>query len=189
MLSELNKEISLCQKCALAMGCRQKVLGEGFVHGGLMIVGEGPGQREAELGRPFVGRSGKLLDDILTEVGFSRQTNTYITNLVKCRPPGNRTPLAGEYKACLSYLSREIELIKPKIILLLGATAIKGFLGSKAPLGQVRGKWQEANNLVVLPTYHPAAILRNPKLRPILLADLRLVADNYHQLEDTNHQI
>jgi uracil-DNA glycosylase len=128
----------------------------------LMIIGEGPGQQEDETGLPFVGRAGKLLDKILESAKIDRKTETYICNVVKCRPPGNRVPTPEEAKACRPYLDAQIEFVKPKLILLAGATAVQHLLKVKDPISRIRGKWFDfKNDARVMPIFHPSYLLRN----------------------------
>jgi DNA polymerase len=127
----------------------------------IMIVGEGPGQNEDEQGKPFVGKSGQLLDKILESVNLSAEQDVFICNVVKCRPPENRTPTTDEAEACKGYLMEQIRLVNPKIILLTGATALKGLLGIKQGITKVRGQWIEQDDRLYMPIFHPAYLLRN----------------------------
>ncbi|MDP7975180.1 MAG: uracil-DNA glycosylase [Thermoprotei archaeon] len=169
-LNGLAEEISSCRLCPLWQGRTHAVPGEG-AFGSLFLVGEAPGQKEDELGRPFVGRAGRLLEKALLAVGLSRR-EVYITNVVKCRPPANRRPKKSEIRACLPYLSREVAIIKPQLMLLLGNTAADAILG-QAGLSSLRGKKLVSYGIETRVTYHPAAVLRNPALRPLFFADLR----------------
>ncbi|MEA4891442.1 MAG: uracil-DNA glycosylase [Peptococcaceae bacterium] len=186
-LEELRRQAEACHKCALRQGCLKVVFGEGIPNKGLMVIGEGPGQDEDRLGRPFVGRAGKLLDLILESGGFSRQTNTYVANIVKCRPPQNRVPLPEEREACLPYLLEQIQLADPRIILLLGATALQGLVDPKAKISASRGQWIQWQGRLLMPTYHPAALLRNPGLKAPVWEDVKLVVDKYRELVDPEH--
>ena len=187
LMAELELKTGSCNLCKLRGQCTQVVFGEGVLGKGLMVIGEGPGQDEDRLGRPFVGRAGKLLDIILDSGGFSRATNTYIANIVKCRPPENRIPLPEEREACKPYLLEQIRLAEPKIILLLGATAIQGLVDEKAKIGASRGRWIIWQNIQVMPTYHPAALLRNPDLKILVWEDIKLVIDKYREIVDPDH--
>jgi DNA polymerase len=132
-----------------------------------MLVGEGPGEREDELGRPFVGRAGELLDRILEAAGFSRPS-VYITNVVMCRPPGNRIPTDKEISACHPYLRRKIVLIRPLVVLCLGSTSARALIDREARITQIRGRWFHREGIYYLATYHPAAVLRDvTKKRPV----------------------
>jgi DNA polymerase len=126
-----------------------------------MIVGEGPGQNEDEQGKPFVGKSGQLLDKILASVNLNAEQDVFICNVVKCRPPENRTPTTDEAEACKGYLLEQIRIVNPKIILLTGATALKGLLGIKQGITKVRGQWIEQDDRFYMPIFHPAYLLRN----------------------------
>jgi uracil-DNA glycosylase len=151
-----------CRKCGLCDTRNNVVFFDGNPNAKLMIIGEGPGQQEDETGLPFVGRAGKLLDKILESAKIDRQTETYICNVVKCRPPGNRVPTPEEAKACRPYLDAQIEFVKPKLILLAGATAVQHLLKVKDPISRIRGKWFDfKNDARVMPIFHPSYLLRN----------------------------
>ncbi|MCX6226027.1 MAG: uracil-DNA glycosylase [Bacteroidia bacterium] len=137
--------------------------------------------------RSNVGKSGQLLDKILGAAGFSRQENVYIANIVKCRPPTNREPSPEERSTCLPFLLLQIELIQPSIIILLGSTALKGLIDPDGKITQVRGKWMEWNNIQVMPTYHPSALLRNPELKKEVWEDMKLVVHKYREIVDPKH--
>ena len=165
-LAELAAQAAHCTACRLHEGRQNVVFGEGDPDAKLMIVGEGPGADEDRQGRPFVGRAGQLLDRILEAAGIPR-ASVYITNIVKCRPPGNRNPLPDEAKICSSlWLLKQIEIIRPQIIVPLGSVATQFFLGEKVPITKVRGKWFEWNGIRVFPMFHPAYLLRNPTRAP-----------------------
>jgi DNA polymerase len=152
------------------------VFGEADLEASVMIIGEGPGANEDKLGRPFVGRAGKLLDQVLEKYQLTRQEGVFISNIVKCRPPENRLPRKIEIDTCLPYLEEQIKLINPKIIVLLGLTAVKSYLGLKEQMKELRGKTIEKEGKKIMVTYHPAAILRNPNLRPLLEQDIQKVS-------------
>ena len=160
-LEDLDKLICNCQKCSLGATRNKFVFGTGNPKADAMCIGEGPGADEDAQGLPFVGRAGRLLTDILKAINFSRE-EVYIANVVKCRPPGNRTPLPVEMDTCLPYLKKQIELIKPKVILCLGLTAAQAILKKRDSLTNMRGKIFDFENAKVMVTYHPAALLRNP---------------------------
>lgn len=161
-LEEVRAEALNCQKCGLCSSRTNVVFNDGNPDAKLMIIGEGPGQQEDETGIPFVGRAGKLLDKILESVEIDRKTQTYICNIVKCRPPGNRVPTPDEAAACRPYLEAQIEFVKPKLILLAGATAVQHILKVKDPISRIRGKWFEyKNGARVMPVFHPSYLLRN----------------------------
>jgi uracil-DNA glycosylase len=149
-----------------------------------MIVGEGPGAEEDIQGEPFVGRAGKLLTDILKAIDLSRE-EVYIANIVKCRPPGNRTPFPAEMEACIPYLHKQIRIIKPKALLCLGLTAAHGLLNSKESLTNLRGKVFDLMNIKVMVTYHPAALLRNPNWKRGCWEDVQLFRKLYDDLKNT----
>ena len=160
-LEDLDKMICNCQKCSLGATRNKFVFGTGNPNANAMCIGEGPGADEDAQGLPFVGRAGRLLTDILKAINFERD-EVYIANVVKCRPPGNRTPLPVEMDTCLPYLKKQIELIKPKVILCLGLTAAQAILKKRDSLTNMRGKIFDFENAKVMVTYHPAALLRNP---------------------------
>lgn len=161
-LEEAQAAAMACRKCGLCSTRNNVVFFDGNPEAKLMIIGEGPGQQEDEQGVPFVGRAGQLLTKILEAGNIDRQTQTYICNIVKCRPPGNRVPTPEEAAACRPYLEAQIDFVKPKIILLAGATALQGVLRVKDPISKVRGKWFEyRNGAKVMPVFHPSYLLRN----------------------------
>ena len=175
---QIIADIAACVKCVLREGRTNPVPGEGNLSARLMVIGEGPGAQEDEQGRPFVGRAGVLLEQMLDSIELKRD-EVYIANVVKCRPPQNRAPKEDEAKACLPYLFAQIELVNPDIILLLGATALNFVLDSNLRITQSRGKWFELNGRPVIATFHPAALLRDPNrkvdsFRDMLTIDRRL---------------
>lgn len=178
-LDEL-REIALgCPRCRLAETRTHVVFGEGSPQAQLVVVGEAPGADEDRTGRPFVGRAGKLLDLLLASVGFDRDS-VYICNVLKCRPPGNRNPQPEEIAACSPYLARQLELVRPRAILAAGTFAAQTLLGSSTPIGRLRGAAQSYEGVPLVPTYHPAALLRNPSwIRPVWedLQRLRAIVD------------
>lgn len=166
MIEELNKikeECKNCTKCALCKTRTNIVFSDGNEHAKVMLIGEAPGYNEDMQGIPFVGRAGKLLDEILKSVNFLRKDNIYICNTIKCRPPENRNPLPDEKKACRNYLDKQIEIIKPKIILICGAVALESMMGLKGGISKVRGKWFDGPfGAKMMPIFHPSYLLRNP---------------------------
>ncbi len=162
-LEELNKQICECLNCPLGKNRTNFVFGSGNPNADVMVIGEGPGAEEDKQGLPFVGRAGKLLTDILKAINFERE-EVYIANVVKCRPPANRTPLAPEMDECVPYLKKQIELIKPKLILLVGLTAAQGILKKKDSLTKMRGQVFEFENAKVMVTYHPAGVVKKSRL-------------------------
>jgi uracil-DNA glycosylase len=156
-----------CRACALAAGRTQVVISRGNPQARLMLIGEGPGAQEDATGQPFVGRAGQLLDQLLAEAGIDSNRDTFIANVVKCRPPDNRKPTAAEMAACWPWLEQQIRLVDPALILLAGATALAGVLGIKGGITKLRGQWHssEAEALRgrrVMPIFHPSYLLRNP---------------------------
>jgi DNA polymerase len=172
-LEEVADRIRSTHCCALCPHRTNAVPGEGNPHARLMLVGEGPGATEDATGRPFVGQAGKLLDGILQAIDVPRET-VYITNIVKCRPPQNRKPLPDEIAACIPYLHRQLELIRPKVILALGGTACEAMLGVRKSLGELRSKVHTFNGIPLVVTYHPAALLRNPNWKKPTWDDVRI---------------
>lgn len=178
LLDKIKSKYKDCQKCPLAkQGRSQVVFGMGNPYAKLMFVGEGPGRDEDKLGIPFVGRAGQLLTKIIEAMKLTRE-DVYISNVVKCRPPNNRTPLPNESDICKNLiLFKEIEIIKPKIICALGATAAQGLLGYNTNISKTRGIFFQFNNSLVLPTYHPAYLLRNPDAKKIVWEDMKKIVE------------
>jgi DNA polymerase len=168
--------IRACTNCELCLTRTNAVPGEGDENSKVMIVGEAPGKNEDEEGRPFVGRAGKVLTDILTELGIDRN-QIFITNIVKCRPPKNRVPKNPEVEACSNYLVKQIESIQPEIIFALGQSSIKTLTGVAGKLGDIHGRQFSYKNFLVTATYHPAAVIYNRKLRSLLLNDLERIKE------------
>ena len=159
---DLKTRVKNCTACKLRAGCTQTVFGVGDEKADWLFVGEGPGTDEDAQGEPFVGQAGKLLDSMLAAIKLKRGNNVYIANIVKCRPPGNRTPEADEIAQCLPYLERQIKLIQPKVIVALGKTAATALLGRDATLASLRGKPHDYRGIPFIITYHPAYLLRAP---------------------------
>lgn len=162
-----------CTRCPLCRGRTNAVPGEGNPRAELLVVGEGPGEQEDLTGRPFVGRAGELLDKILASIEVPRE-HAYIANVVKCRPPRNRAPLPDERAACLPYLHRQVAMVRPRVMLALGTTAAEALLGVKKPLGELRLKVHRFNDIPLVVTYHPAALLRNPNWKRPAWDDVRI---------------
>lgn len=177
-LDELNKQMSACSKCVLRSGCTQVVPGEGSAEAKIMFVGEGPGQKEDELGRPFVGAAGKFLDEMLGIINLKRE-EVYIANVVKCRPPGNRDPLPDEAAACWPWLLEQIKIIHPELIVTLGRHSMERFLPnqriSKIHGQAMRREIPEIGRQVFYALYHPAAALYNGSMREILIKDFKKI--------------
>ena len=173
-LNALRISVANCSACALHQGRTQTVFGVGDHHAQWMIIGEAPGAEEDQLGEPFVGRAGQLLNAMLLAIGLPREA-VYITNVVKCRPPGNRDPAPEEAAACESYLKHQIALVNPKVILVMGRIAAHNLLKTDAPLGTLRGKrWSYAESgIPVIVTYHPAYLLTSPKEKRKAWEDLQ----------------
>jgi len=170
-----------CRQCSLGQTRKQAVIWRGALTAPLMFIGEGPGAEEDARGEPFVGAAGRLLDLLLTAYGLDESVY-HIGNIVKCRPPENRVPTEDEAKACRPLLARQFNLVKPKVIVLLGATAYKYFTGSTEGISKVRGQWIEKNGYLILPTFHPAFILRNNRERIRLWEDIGLVRGKLEEL-------
>jgi len=174
-LEELRGEIGDCRRCKLHSGRTHVVFGVGNPNAKLMFVGEGPGRDEDLKGEPFVGRAGQLLTDIITKgMGLARE-DVYIANVVKCRPPQNRNPEPDEVAACEPFLKKQIELIRPKIIVALGKFAVQTILQSKVPITRLRGNWHTYMGIKLMPTFHPAYLLRNPADKKLVWEDIKKV--------------
>jgi uracil-DNA glycosylase family 4 len=161
-LKKLNSECVECTSCNLSETRKNVVVGKGNESAQVVIIGEGPGEQEDITGLPFVGRAGKMLDTALSSVDIDPLEDCYITNIVKCRPPNNRKPSAVESEACMPWLNEQINLLKPKIIILAGSTAVQSFLGINEPISKIRGQWIEKDNIKYMPIFHPSYLLRNP---------------------------
>ncbi|HEY9623974.1 MAG TPA: uracil-DNA glycosylase [Crinalium sp.] len=159
-MEEIKVHCNQCHRCDLGAGRTHAVIGRGSLDAPIMIVGEGPGQNEDETGIPFVGKAGQLLDKILESVKLT-EADVFICNIVKCRPPGNRAPTQDEMDACRPYLMEQVRMVDPKIILLTGASAVKGITGDKRGITKIRGQWLEWDNRLCMPIFHPAYLLRN----------------------------
>ena len=178
-LDQLAREISVCTKCALHESRKKAVTGEGPADAEIMFIGEGPGFHENEQGRPFVGASGKFLDQLLEQAGLTR-ADVFIANVVKCRPPANRDPQPDELQACNVYLEGQIEAINPSIIVTLGRISMGGYFPG-AKITSVHGQMQKIDGKYVIPMYHPAAALHQPALRPAILADFAKLPDQLNE--------
>ncbi len=172
-LDQISRVIAACRNCFLCEGRKHTVPGEGSPRAELMFVGEGPGQVEDETGRPFVGRAGELLTQIIEAIELRRE-DVFIANAVKCRPPQNRKPLPDELTTCWRYLERQIELIRPKVIVALGATAAETLLKVRRSLAELRGRVHSYRGIPLVVTYHPAALLRNPNWKKPTWDDIRI---------------
>lgn len=174
-VDELRAAIGDCQRCKLCSGRTNIVFGVGNPHAKLLFVGEGPGRDEDLQGEPFVGRAGQLLTDIITRgIGIKRE-DVYICNVVKCRPPENRNPEPDEVAACEPFLKKQIDLVRPEIIVALGKFAVQTLLQSKVPITKLRGNWHRYHGIKLMPTFHPAYLLRNPADKKLVWEDIKKV--------------
>lgn len=173
---ELEKSIINCKKCKLYSNRSNIVFGVGNKDADIMFIGEGPGADEDREGEPFVGKAGKLMNEAFKGIGINRE-EVYIANIVKCRPPQNRVPEEDEANTCLNYLRNQVILVKPKIIVLLGNTALKNILGKEYSITNMRGKWVEKKGIMYMPTWHPAALLRDENKKIEFWQDLKQVVD------------
>lgn len=169
---DLEKSILKCKKCRLCTNRTNIVFGQGNKKARLMFIGEGPGADEDKQGIPFVGKAGQLMNNAFQALEINRE-DVYIANIVKCRPPSNRVPEDDEAQTCLNYLRNQVILIKPKIIVLLGSTALKNILGKEYGITAVRGNWMEKNGIKYMPTWHPAALLRDENKKIEFWQDLK----------------
>lgn len=179
---QLQQNIQTCQNCELGFGCIQKVPGQGDIHSPLMLIGEGPGEQEDKQGLAFVGPAGQLLTRMLAAIKLPRE-RVYICNVVKCRPPRNRQPLPQEMQACIGHLRAQTLLVKPKVILLLGATAVSAVLGPDYRITRCRGQWFERKGVWIMATYHPSALLRDASKKRDAWEDLKKVRSKLRELE------
>jgi len=180
-LPELNSAICQCMKCSLGESRTKFVFGVGNPDASLLIIGEAPGADEDRQGEPFVGRAGQLLNKILEAIQFRRE-DVFICNILKCRPPNNRAPVAEEVEQCIPYLRKQISLVRPKVILCLGLVAAGHLLGSRESLSRLRGKVHSYENTPVMVTYHPAALLRNPNWKRPAWEDVQAVRKLHDEL-------
>lgn len=195
MLEELEKvrqECLKCQKCPLSKTRTNVVFSDGKPNSNIVLIGEAPGANEDLQGKPFVGRAGQLLDKIFESVGLSREKDIYICNTLKCRPPENRDPLPSEKEACKNYLDAQLNILKPKIILLCGRVALTSFLPNVTAISKVRGKWFDGpNGSKMMPIFHPSYLLRNPIARPgspkaLMWEDIQEVKRKYEEILNQN---
>ncbi len=181
-LKQLKNEVAQCQQCGLYKLRQNTVFGEGNPAADIMLIGEGPGRDEDLLGRPFVGKAGKLLDKMLNCIGLTRN-DVYIANIIKCRPPSNRDPQPEEAAACIGYLRSQVALIKPRIIVCLGRVSAKHILGKDIKIMRDRGEWHEVKGFYIMPTFHPAALLRNELLKKDAYKDLLAIRKKYDEIK------
>ena len=183
-LDELKKVTMNCRKCKLCNTRQNVVFGIGNINTDLMFIGEGPGGDEDRLGEPFVGKAGQLMDKAFDVVGIKRE-DVYIANIVKCRPPHNRDPEEDEINACMDYLRNQVMIIKPKIVVLLGRIALQNILGKEYKITVSRGKWVEKKGILYMPTWHPAALLRDETKKIDFLEDFKSVYNKLKILQIT----
>ena len=176
-LARLFEQAKECHNCTLAASRLNVVFGEGNPFAEVAIIGEAPGAEEDASGRPFTGRSGQLLDTMLHAAGFSRQ-ELYICNILKCRPPGNRNPLKDEVESCMPWLLEQLQIVRPKVILILGKVAANTIFDNRLSLGAMRGKMKAWRGFDCCVTFHPAAVLRNPHLKKEWMEDMQLMRDH-----------
>lgn len=174
-LSAVRDELGDCMRCKLCKGRKTIVFGEGAPDAVLVFVGEGPGQEEDQQGRPFVGAAGQLLTDIIVKGMKLNREDVYICNIVKCRPPGNRNPEPDEIEACEPFLIKQLQAIRPKMIVALGNVAVKTLLKTKEGITKLRGTWKTYQGIPLMPTFHPAYLLRNPSDKKLVWEDIKKV--------------
>ncbi|AFZ04174.1 uracil-DNA glycosylase [Calothrix sp. PCC 6303] len=187
-ISEIATHCNQCYRCGLGATRTKAVVGRGNPKATIMIIGEAPGQNEDETGLPFVGRAGKLLEKILESVRLDSEKDVYIGNIIKCRPPNNRVPSSKEIAACKPYIFEQIRLVDPKIILLTGATAVKGLIGDQGAMSTIRGKWIEWEGRLCMPIFHPSYLLRNPsrevdKPKWLMWQDIQVVRAKFDEIQ------
>ena len=178
---ELDEVVKQCRKCRLCENRKNVVFGVGNREADIMFIGEGPGADEDAQGEPFVGKAGKLMNMAFDMLGVKRE-EVYIANIVKCRPPNNRNPQDDEAENCLDYLRNQVILVKPKIIVLLGSVALKNVLGKEYGITASRGKWLERKGILYMPTWHPAALLRDENKKIDFIKDLKQVIKRYNEI-------
>lgn len=178
---ELEEVVKQCRKCRLCETRKNVVFGVGNREADIMFIGEGPGADEDAQGEPFVGKAGKLMNMAFDMLGVKRE-EVYIANIVKCRPPNNRNPQGDEAENCLDYLRNQVILVKPKIIVLLGSVALKNVLGKEYGITASRGKWLERKGILYMPTWHPAALLRDENKKIDFIKDLKQVIKRYNEI-------
>ena len=178
-LETVWNKIQGCQRCKLHSGRTHIVFGAGNPHADLVFVGEGPGYYEDQQGKPFVGKAGELLTRIIEAIGLRRE-DVYITNIVKCRPPNNRDPEPDEIAMCEPFLLQQLEIIQPKIICALGRCAAQTLLKTTTPISRLRGRFHDYHGIKLMPTYHPAYLLRNPQNKRLVWEDMQMVQREYN---------
>lgn len=180
-LNELHAALANCQRCKLSKQRTNLVFGVGNPNADLMFVGEGPGEDEDLQGEPFVGKAGQLLTKIINAMGFARE-DVYIANVVKCRPPENRNPELDEIETCMPFLKKQIELVQPKIIMCLGKFAAQTVLNTQMSITKMRGEFQTVNDILIMPAFHPAYLLRTPAMKRIMWEDCKKVVAKLEEM-------
>lgn len=180
-LQKLEEMVSECKRCQLSAGRKKFVFGEGNPNAKMMFVGEGPGEEEDNTGRPFVGKAGQLLTKMIEAINLDR-SDVYIANIVKCRPPKNRVPQDDEAGACLPILRQQVAIIRPKIIICLGSTAAKYIIDREIRITKQRGTWYEKGDFLIMPTYHPAALLRDESKKKEAWQDFKSIRENLNRI-------
>ncbi len=183
-LDALRHEIGDCRRCKLSKGRKNIVFGEGNPDAALMFIGEAPGREEDIQARPFVGDAGRLLTRLIEKMGFKRE-DVYIGNIVKCRPPMNRDPEEDEIKTCRQFIDRQIEIISPGVIISLGRISAQTLINTKIPITRLRGRFYEYRGIPLMPTFHPAYLLRNPKDKKLVWEDAQKVLERLREIEGT----
>lgn len=181
-IQNIASKVASCNRCRLCAGRKNPVPGKGVPHPLVMVIGEGPGADEDATGEPFVGKAGQLLDKMLAAICLSRNTNCFIANIVKCRPPNNRDPMPDEADACRAFLDAQISVLKPKLILTLGRIAAQNLLNTTTGINRLRGQFFEYKGIPLLPTYHPSALLRNEDLKRPAWEDLKVFRSRLEEL-------
>jgi len=185
-LTDLYDEIRACQKCILSQGRTNAVPGEGPEDADILFIGEGPGFHEDRQGRPFVGAAGKYLDELLNKIGLERK-DVYIANVVKCRPPGNRDPQPEEIAACRPYLDRQIDIIRPRLIVTLGRFSMQRYFPG-ASISRIHGRPKRVGNIIYYPMFHPAAALHQPRWRSLVEEDILKIPDLLTKLDELEEE-
>ncbi len=182
-MEELRQQVLTCTRCGLCQGRTNAVFGVGNPHAGVMFIGEGPGEQEDLKGEPFVGRSGQLLDKMLAYIGLSRSENIFIANMVKCRPPQNRDPSKDEVALCMDYLRNQVHLIRPRIIVCVGRIAATALISPDYKVTKEHGTFIERGETLMMGTFHPAALLRNPNQKPAAMEDFLALRAKMEELQ------
>lgn len=180
-IEELENVIKYCEKCELYKTRKNYVIGDGNIHSDIMLIGEAPGEQEDIQGKAFVGPSGKLLDKMLASIGLDRD-KVYICNIMKCRPPRNRNPYAGEIESCMDYLRHQFMIMRPKIIVLLGSVACKAIISSDFSIMRNHGKVIDKKGVLFIPTFHPSALLRDPTKKALAWHDLQNLQEQINKI-------